>query len=105
MGVIGAKGDKYKKFIKPVYDEIKPKTPKKRIIHEDSPTFLRRKVDIAKLSFEGESLKKIGTFNVKRLKTGGAVRFYGEYHMPGHNFTGPNTRTDLRLDEQGNPHP
>ena len=31
-------------------------------------------------------------------KLGGAIRYPGEIHLFGHNFTGPGTRTDLRLD-------
>src|SRR5271167_3401019 len=38
-------------------------------------------------------------------KTGKAIRFPGEIHVFGHSFTGPGTRTDLRLDPvTGEPH-
>lgn len=32
------------------------------------------------------------------------AKFAGEMHMPGHNFTGPGTRLDLRLDKNDIPH-
>jgi len=53
----------------------------------------------------GKGLKRIGKFTVHKKVKGGAVRFSGEMHLPGHNFTGPGTRTDIRLDSNGNPQP
>ena len=32
-------------------------------------------------------------------------KYPNEKHLPGHNFTGPGTRLDLRLDENNNPLP
>ncbi|ESO88223.1 hypothetical protein LOTGIDRAFT_175895 [Lottia gigantea] len=32
-------------------------------------------------------------------------KYPGEKHLPGHNYTGPGTRLDLRLDENDNPKP
>ncbi|ESO84268.1 hypothetical protein LOTGIDRAFT_155603 [Lottia gigantea] len=31
------------------------------------------------------------------------AKYPGEKHLPGHNYTGPGTRLDLRLDENDNP--
>ncbi|ESP02401.1 hypothetical protein LOTGIDRAFT_172059 [Lottia gigantea] len=33
------------------------------------------------------------------------AKYPGEKHLPGHNYTGPGTRLDLRLDENDNPKP
>ncbi|ESO99511.1 hypothetical protein LOTGIDRAFT_158602 [Lottia gigantea] len=33
------------------------------------------------------------------------AKYLGEKHLPGHNYTGPGTRLDLRLDENDNPKP
>jgi hypothetical protein len=30
-------------------------------------------------------------------------KFEGEMHLPGHSFTGPGTRLDLRLNDDGTP--
>ena len=32
-------------------------------------------------------------------------KYPGEHHLPGHNYTGPGTRTDIRLDENNIPKP
>src|SRR5438093_98186 len=32
-------------------------------------------------------------------------KFPGEYHLPGHNYVGPGTRLDMRLDQNNIPRP
>jgi len=48
----------------------------------------------------GGDLQKLTT---KFIPTFPWSKYKGEHHLPGHSFTGPGTRLDLRLDENNIP--
>jgi len=48
-------------------------------------------------------LGKEGGDFISSLETNGGKLFAGELHLPSHNYTGPFTRTDLRLNEDLTP--
>jgi len=54
-----------------------------------------------KVQKDGDFVKSLNTFT-GRVKLPWA-RFSGEMHVPGHNFTGPETKLDKRLKVDGTP--